>query len=140
MWRVDGRVYRDVDLLVEDLITEDSFDDEDYIEESVNEAYGSIEIAGETFEAYDILHDMNEYLLDDVRSDFIDNWVETERDDAKYELERLDPGETVYIHGSYVECIDEEEEPEEEVYVDPTEVSKEDDTAIRSLFDDFQKI
>lgn len=139
MYRVDGRVYEDVDLLVEDLITEDSFDDEDYIEESVNEAYGSIEIAGETFEAYDILHDMNEYLLDDVRNDFIDSWVENEREDAKYELNRLDPGEGCYVHGSYVECI-EDDEPEEEVYVDPTEVSKEDDTAIRSLFDDFQKI
>ena len=139
MYRVNGHIYNDADSLVEDLITEDSFDDEDYIEESINESYGSIDIAGETFEAYDILNNLNDSLLADIRDEIIEGWVESEREDIKYALERLDPGEEYCINGARVECIG-DEEPEEEVYVDPTEVNKEDDNAIRSLFDGFQKI
>ena len=143
IWRVNDVVYRDIDELLEQIITEDDFDDEDYVEESINEAYGSIDICGEEFMAYDILHNMNDSLLDEYRDGCAADWVERERDDAKYDLERLDPGEGAYINGYYVECEEGEEDDEDwepEVYVDPCAVSEEDDTKIRDLFKDFQQL
>lgn len=94
--------------------------DDDYFSDSYgdfdewfNEVYGSIDIAGQTFMAADILHDMDD---DGYLSEFR-SWQESclrdNRDDAIYELNRMSPDESQWIGSYHVFCYEEEEEEEE---------------------------
>ena len=118
IYRVNDDVFHDIDAVLDYCIDEDYHsDDYDEFEDHVNDTYGYIDIAGERFYAYDILDKMDENTLDDLKDDYCEEENERDRDDARYGLEHVKPGDWVECQGYtiYVEEEQEQEEPDEDV-------------------------
>lgn len=111
---VNETYYDDIDEVINACIEDDYHEDDEYFEEWLNDEYGYITIAGQTFYAYDILNSMNDYLFDEERDEFCERMNDDDREDAQYELSHAKPGTTVYIHHSEVLCLEDEEEDDDD--------------------------
>ncbi len=113
---VNETYYDDIDDVINACIEDDYHEDDEYFEEWLNDEYGYITIAGQTFHAYDILDSMNDYLLEEERDEFCERMNDNDREDAMYDLRHAKPGDTVYIHRSEVSCVEDEEDDDDENY------------------------
>ena len=111
---IDGTTYYSIDEVLDHCIEDDYHEDDSYFEEWVNDIYGKFEISGDDYYAYDILQNMNTDMLSDLKDDYCETENESDRDNARYELERADDGEIVYIQNYSVYCEEEKEEEVEE--------------------------
>ena len=110
-YKVNGEIFDDPEDAVECCISEDYHKNDDYFEEWVNDNWGSIEIAGYTYYAYDILDKAGD--LYSFLDDFCESMNEADRDDAIYELTHSDEGDEVYCQGDIIECIKDEYDDDE---------------------------
>ena len=119
----DDEIYNDVNEAIENCIEEDWHRDDDYFEDWVNTRYDYIEINGERYDPYDILDNMDQGNLDDLRDEYCETENENDWDNARYELEHSSIGRTVSVHDKTIEIIedDEDEEEIEAVYVEDIE-------------------
>lgn len=118
IYRVDDEVFYDIDAVLDYCISEDYHsDDYDEFEDWVNEAYGSIDIAGERFYAYNILDKMDESTFYALKDDYCEEENDRDRGDARYELEHAESGDRVECQGYtiYVEEEKGQEEPDNDV-------------------------
>ena len=107
----DGDVYDDYGDAIVACIDDDwHWDDDDDFENWVNDCYGDIEICGTRYYAYDILDNMGEDDLHDLRRDYCRDQNERDEDDARYCLEDADIGYTYELHGRTIEVIADEED------------------------------
>ena len=106
----EDEVYEDVEEAIAACIEEDWHEDDDYFEEWVNERYNSVEINGEWYEPYDILDNMDQSNLDDLRDEYCENENDNDWENARYELEHYDVGRTVDVHNHTIRIIEEEDE------------------------------
>jgi len=113
---VNETYYDDIDDVINACIEDDYHEDDECFEEWLNDEYGYITIAGQTFHAYDILDSMNDYLLEEERDEFCERMNDNDREDAMYDLRHAKPGDTVYIHRSEVSCVEDEEDDDDENY------------------------
>lgn len=111
---VNETYYDDIDDVINACIEDDYHEEDECFEEWLNDEYGYITIAGQTFHAYDILDSMNDYLLEEERDEFCERMNDNDREDALYDLRHAKPGDTVYIHRSEVSCIEDEEEDDDD--------------------------
>lgn len=107
-YKINGEdeIYTDIDSVIEYCIDSDYHWDDEYFEEWINDCYDYIEIRGVRFEAYDILRNMDEYLLDDLRKEYCQAENENDECNARYELENADAGDEIYIQGQIVKCFE----------------------------------
>lgn len=101
-----------IDDVLDYCIEDDYHEDDDYFEEWINDNYEKISINGVDYWAYDILNEMDSSNLYDLRKDYCMNENENDRDNGRFELERADNGEEIYIQRYVVTVVDEEEEEE----------------------------
>ena len=106
----EDEIYEDVDEAIGRCIEEDWHRDDDYFEEWVNNRYNSVEINGEWYEPYDILDNMDQSNLDDLRDEYCENENDNDWDNARYELEHYDVGDRVTVHDRTIQIIEEEDE------------------------------
>lgn len=108
-------IYDTIDEVLEDCIDPDYHRDDDYFETWVNERYGSIDIYGETYWAYDILQEMSTYNLDNLRTDYCDECNDEDRDNIEDELADGEVGDRYDVHNYVIEILpDIDEEVTEE--------------------------
>ena len=105
IYKVNDETFDNIDDVIEYCIEPDYHRDDDYFKEWVDEEYGSIDIGGKTYYAYDILRD------DDYNySDVLDAYCECENDNdegnARYALRNASDGEEVYIQAYTVKCYE----------------------------------
>ena len=107
-YKIDGEdeIFTDIDSVIEHCIDSDYHWDDDYFEEWVNDCYDYFEIRGVRFQAYDILSNMDEYLLDDLHREYCQAENENDECEARYELENADAGDEIYIQGQIVKCFE----------------------------------
>ena len=121
-----------IDEVIDWCITSDYHEDEDEFKEYINEIYcdQQIEIAGNTYYAFDVLKG-NQQEYDRLMQEYCEEQNNYDAEEARYELDRADNGEVVYIHGYKVTCIDEsgdddgDEDVQREEKIDPVKVVKE---------------
>ena len=104
---VNGNEFDDVYDAIDECICDDYHRYDDDFEEWVNDEYDDLEIRGHYFAPYDILREMNEDLLDELRDDFCELKNEEDRDEARYELRDAYDGEVVYVQGNQILCVEE---------------------------------
>jgi len=109
-YQVDNEIFDNIDDAIEYCIVEDYHEDDDYFEEWVNEAYGSISINGESYWAYDILEQADDYNFRELKSNFCESQNERDIDDARYELRDAEVGTFAYLHGSKIEVIEDSDD------------------------------
>lgn len=119
----DDEIYDDVDEAIEQCIEEDWHRDDDYFEDWVNDRYDYVDINGERYMPFDILDNMDQSNLDDLRDEYCENENDNDWDNARYELEHGSVGKIVSVHNKTIEIIedDEDEEEVEAVYVEDIE-------------------
>lgn len=100
------------------------WDDEWTFKDYVNEAYGSIEICGRTFYAYEILEGIDDNLLDDLHRDFCNDENDRDREDALYDLRNADAGEEIECQSYTIVVVEDEEELNEEDQEDCIEATR----------------
>ena len=101
--------YDDIDELIDDCIEEDFHEDDDYFEDWVNDHYNYVVINGETYYPYDILDNMDQSNLDELRTEYCEEENDNDISEARFELENNRVGTEVYIHNKTVRIIEEEE-------------------------------
>lgn len=112
----NNEIYDDVDEAIEQCIEEDWHKDDDYFEEWVNDRYDYIDINGERYMPYDILDNMDQSNLDELRDEYCEYENENDWDNARYELNHGRIGEVVTVHDKTIEIIEDEDENEDEDY------------------------
>lgn len=119
----DDEIYDDVDEAIGVCIEEDWHNDDDYFEDWVNDRYDYVDINGERYMPFDILDNMDQSNLDDLRGEYCEYENENDWDNARYELEHGNIGKIVSIHNKTIEIIEdyEDEEEIEAVYVEDIE-------------------
>lgn len=121
-----------IDEVIDWCIMSDYHEDEDEFKEYINEIYcdQQIEIAGHIYYAFDALKS-NQHEYDRLMQEYCEEQNNYDAEEARYELERADNGEVVYIQGYKVTCIDEsgdydgDEDVQSEEKIDPVKVVKE---------------
>ena len=108
----EDKIFDEIEDVLEFCIDDEYHWDDDYFEEWVNDNWGSIDINGYDYYAYDILDRAGD--LDSVREDYCENLNENDYDEARYALRRANVGDTIDIQAYEVEVIDDGEEEEEE--------------------------
>ena len=113
---VDDKTFDNIDDTI-DWCIDDDFHRDDYqsFETWVNDTYGSLDVAGCCFNAYDILQSLAPDLLNDLIDDFCRDEDEYDRENARYELTNAEHGTTVWIQSKKVEVVDNEPVNVEEV-------------------------
>lgn len=109
-YKVDDKYFDEYEEAIDYCIEERWHEDDDYFKEWVNDTYGSIEINGDWYSAYDILDNMDSSNLDSLLDDFCERMNEDDKDEARYELKRADVGEEIYVHNSTIIVVDDEED------------------------------
>ena len=119
----DDETYDDIDEAIEACIEEEWHRDDDYFEDWVNNRYDSVDINGERYMPYDILDNMDQGNLEDLRDEYCESENENDWDNARYEIEHNRVGATVIVHNKTIEILSDEEEDEEDepVYVEDIE-------------------
>ena len=134
-----NETYFDIDNVIDACIDEEYHTDEDdYFEEWINDRYGSIDICGDTYYAYDILSEYGhlDYALDEYRESQNDN----DRENARYELEHATDCDEVYIQAYTVKCYDDapagDYDGDEDQFYDGSETLDDLVNNIRQFYDD----
>jgi len=107
----NDEVFDNYEDAVDSCIDEDYHSDDDYFEEWVNDTYGSIEIGGDTFWAYDIIYQMGDESY--LRDSFCEAQNESDRDEAIWSLRRGDIGDEVECQNCTIRIIEDDEEERE---------------------------
>ena len=89
------------------------WDDDWSFKDYINDSYGSIEIGGRTYYAYDIVEAFDDSMLDDLRSSWCENENENDKDEAIYDLRNAVAGDVIECQAYYIEVIEDEEEDED---------------------------
>ena len=105
----DDEIYDDVDEAIRQCIEEDWHRDDDYFEDWVNDRYSSVEINGEWYNPYDILDNMDQGNLDDLRDEYCESENENDWDNARYEIEHGRIGDLITVHNHTIEILDDED-------------------------------
>lgn len=101
------RRFDDEDELMEYCIPDDYYDDcEDEFCDYLDGEYGSINIAGNTYYANDILRDNDEGDYDDLYEEWRRDRVNSDREDALYHLRRAEHGDHIYVGNETVYVYD----------------------------------
>ena len=108
-YKVEDEIFDDYRDAVEYCISEDYHEDDDF-EEWINDLYGSIEINGTTYWAYDIADNAGD--LYDLRREFCESQNERDRDEANYELRNATPGDEIECQSYTIEVLADEGEEE----------------------------
>ena len=104
-------VFYEINEVIDYCISGDYHDeDDDSFEEYVNDNYEDVEIYGRTFYPYEILAEMDEDRLNDLRQDYCEYMNQCDRDNAWEELEHAAVDDVVYIQGYTVKVQEEEKE------------------------------
>ena len=108
-----NRRYDDVSGVLDECVTQEYYmDDSGDFDEYLDEGQ-SVNVCGYTFSPSEVLRELN---YDGYNSEFqywAESRAENDRDDFRYELERADNGDIVWVCGCQVYCYDECEEEEE---------------------------
>lgn len=107
--------FNDVDTLCDYLFDQDTYDDDDDLDQWINDCYRGCEIAGVDFDAAEIVRELSYDTYCDLRNEWKDSQSENDRDYYYSELENMDPGSETWVRNWKVECFsDNEKEIEEE--------------------------
>ena len=129
-YKVNDKIFDSIDDVIDYCIEEDYHDaTEDYFEIWVNDNYDTIYIANQRYRPYDILENFGD--LDIVIDDYQYSMNEDDKYNAKYELERADPGDEIDCQ-RYTILVCEDEDANENEYVDSTASIEE----LRKYYDD----
>ena len=109
-YKVDGEIFDTIDDVLDYCIDDDYHWDDDYFKEWVNDRYGYITIYGEDFDAYDILNEMNQDILTDLKEDFCDDQNDVDRRNTEYDLQNAEAGYCITCQRYEIEVIEDEEE------------------------------
>lgn len=115
-YKYNNEIYYDIDQLLDDLIDYDYHDQDDYFEEWVNETYGSIEIAGDTYYAYDIIDNAGDGNMSYLHEQYNEVENDNDRDNARWELSNANPGDEVYCQDQTIYVLEDEDDEEENDY------------------------
>ena len=110
----DDEVFYDIDDVIEHCIAEDYHEDDSYFEDWVNDHEDSVTINGETYQPYDILENLDEGNLNDLRGEFCERMNEDDESDARYELNHAEENEEVHIQNYTVKVVEDSDEGKEE--------------------------
>lgn len=111
---VDDKTFYDINDVIEYCIDSDYHEEDDYFEEWVNDRYGSIEIYGDSYYAYDILNNCDSYALDRLRYAYCEESNDTDIDEARYDLEHASVGDEIDIQRYTVEVLDESDDSDDD--------------------------
>ena len=92
-------IFDDIEDVLDYCIQEDYHEDDDYFEEWVNDCYDRVTINGSTYYPFDILNELDFNNLQELKAQYCEESNETDRDQGRYELNRADAGDEVYIQG-----------------------------------------
>ena len=103
--------FDDYEDAVDYCIDYDYHQDDDYFEEWINDCYGSVQIGGYEYSAYDVLDKMND--LSDFLDSYIESQNESDKDNAMYELRHADVGDVIDCQAYSIEVVADEEDEED---------------------------
>lgn len=110
-------IFDDYEEAIDYCIDEEYHREDDYFEEWVNECYGSIEICGVTYSAFEIIDTFDDGNYHDVLYNYCDSENENDRDNARYELVHAHVGDEIYVQNQTIVVIDDElEEVDDETF------------------------
>jgi len=111
---VDGETFEDIEAVLDYCISDDYYDDDDYFEEWVNETYGSIEIAGDTYYAYDIIDNAGDGNMNYLHERYNEDKNDNDRDETRYQLEHASDGDEIYCQNYVIKVVDDKDYDEED--------------------------
>ena len=111
-YRVDDNIFNDIESVLDYCIQDDYYADDDYFSEWVNDLYGSIEIAGDTYYAYDILDNAGDGNMAYLRDQYCENMNDNDQDDAYRALRNAEPGEEIECQNYVIHVLEDEDEDE----------------------------
>lgn len=103
----DQVFYNIIDVL-DFVISDDYHADDENFEESVNDNYGSININGAEYNAFDIVKECDYYNFRELQINYCEEQNDRDREEAEYQLQDAENGDVVYVQGYTIEVIDED--------------------------------
>lgn len=104
----NNEIFDSIEDVLDYCIDESYHEDDDYFEEWCNNEWGSIEINGDTYWAYDIL-DNDNYNRRDAMNRFCECMNDEDRDQAMYELQHASDGDEIDVQGYTVIALEDED-------------------------------
>lgn len=101
---------------VDACIDPDYYEDDDYFEEWVNNEYGSIDIGGVRYYAFEIIDRWDDGNYHDLRYEYCRSCNEEDKSEANYELRNAGIGDTVRCQGYEIEVIEDDFNADGETY------------------------
>lgn len=105
---VDDETFEEVDDVIDFCMDADYHWDDDGFEEWVNELESPVQLFGCTYYVYDILRELDDAQLNELRTEYCEEANRTDEDEARHELYRASDGDVIWVQGYRVECVEEE--------------------------------
>lgn len=155
-WIVDNNErFDDVNDVLNHIIYEDYYDDEEAISEWIDDVYSDshVTIGGVSFSPSEIVKACDDILWSELTSQYQECQVESDQDYYYSEVDHMGDGDSVRINGFDIECFEEEDEEEDEddnddedkafpfdLEEENEETDEEEEIVIKTLMDYFQTI
>ena len=117
-YTTDGEAFQDIDSVLNYCIEDDYHEDDMDFEEWVNDMYGSIDICGDTYYAYDILDHASDGNITYAKERFCEERNGNDREEAEYELRHAVPGDDIEVQRYVVHVWEDQEEDDDEVNIE----------------------
>jgi len=139
-WVVDdGTTYYDVDELMDHIFDPDNYDDDDEVNEYIDSCCDAVEVGGRTFNASEILAELDFDTWLDYKHDWQESQSENDKDYYASDLENMEDGEYEWFNNYKVTfCADEEDEEDDDE--ESGTVNDVDEAYVRDLLYGFQSI
>lgn len=152
-WIVDNdERFDDVDDVLDRVIYEDYYDDDEAMSEWIDDVYeeGHVTIGGVTFSPSEIVKACDDTLWRELTSEYQESQVANDKDYYYSEVDRMNDGDSVCINGFDIECFEEEDEEDNnddeaksfpfDLEEEDEEPDEEEEIVIKTLMDYFQTI